>query len=149
MRRHTTAAALALATALGAGVTPAKAQTSYTIYGSSVFIPSSAAFVASGCNPAYIASPSNGIDSRVIDLGSPRVAAQVIPVQWSAVTAVSAALGGGLNLDFYTGGCSKIIPAHQSTGLAAPSGAWPVTFPAGAKYAVFMPTAVANLTLAF
>ena len=135
--------------ALLAGGTPAKAANSYTILASQVFIASGNAFVAAGCNPAYISSPANGIDSRVIDLGGTRPIDTTLSVQWTAVTQVAEHAGGGMTLLQYSSDCKQIPNANSGSGVQAGGGTWNFRLPANSRYLLISNNSMFNVTLTF
>ncbi|MDQ1437259.1 MAG: hypothetical protein QOK43_888 [Acidimicrobiaceae bacterium] len=146
MKRRTLGIALAPLAALTLNVAPAHAA-SYTIVGSQVFFGSATVWAAEGCPEAWVNTPANGIDSRVVNVQG--LAGRQVSYSWSGVAPIGN-VGGGLTVRYYSvagATCGQIVPANQFLGGGPQSGT--LNIPGNAKWALFEATYIANVTITF
>ncbi|HEV7888531.1 MAG TPA: hypothetical protein VGO92_13305 [Acidimicrobiales bacterium] len=123
---------------------PARAVTHYKILSPRAFFAATSDACVAACDPAFITSPANGVDSMVIDIHSR--ANTPLNVVWTANTSVSGVIGGSLSVVFYTRNCA-LTPSTAKAATAP--GVWSMTVPAAAYWMVVTNNGFANVDLSF
>lgn len=141
-------AAAAAASPLALGPGPARAATTYHIYGSGPGFGSGMAYgqFPVSCNDAWANSPTSGFGDAVAVNVSSRAGTQV-PMNWDGVIDVAQVAGGGLSATYYNGNCVTNFATNQNFGLA--KGATILKIPAGTKYVLFTANSLYNVTITF
>jgi len=134
---------IAAAAALGATFAgPSHAAGPYKIAGASgPFIDGATRFILSGCNPALDDSPTDGIDSQIVNVAGR--GGTTLGITWSAEPTVGSTLPGQLTAKFMSSSCQSL---GNQVIISQNPGAWAVPLPAGTKWLVVVSTFEVQVT---
>lgn len=124
---------VAAVAALGAAFAgPSQAAGPYTIAGpAAIFVDGATRFKLASCNPQLDNSPSDGVDSQIVNVQGR--GGTTLAVTWSAEPTIASTLPGQLSAVFVSASCATL--GNQAVVSRKP-GPWSVPVPPGTKWMI-------------